>query len=149
MLSSIDPPDWRVRLERVLTPARLALAAQFLRFGIVGTAGFVVDTCVVYATRGALGLYGAGVVAYLFSVATTWALNRAWTFRGLSNTAAHRQFVQFAVACLFGFVLNRGTYFILVTVSPLCAAQPVFAVAAGAFAGMFVNFGLARAFVFR
>ena len=32
---------------------------------------------------------------------------------------------------------------------PLCAAQPVLAVAAGAGAGMFLNFALSRNYVFR
>ena len=145
MVSYID----RLPLARMATPAQRLLLGQFLRFGVVGTAGFVVDATVVYAARGVLGLYGAGMLSYLFGVATTWLLNRIWTFRGLSSTAAHRQFVQFAIACLIGFFLNRGTYFILVTVSPLCASEPVLAVAAGAVAGMFVNFGLTRTFVFR
>jgi putative flippase GtrA len=131
------------------TPAQVALIGQFLRFGVVGTAGFVVDAAVVYGFRGWLGLYGAGALSYLFGVFTTWGLNRIWTFRGMSTTAAHRQFVQFAIVCSLGFVLNRGTYFTLVTISPLCAAQPIWAVAAGALAGMFINFGLARALVFR
>ena len=31
------------------TPERLLLLGQFLRFGVVGTLGFLVDTAVVYA----------------------------------------------------------------------------------------------------
>jgi hypothetical protein len=46
-------------------------------------------------------------------------------------------------------VLNRGTYALLVTFVALCAAQPVYAVGAGAIAGMFLNFNLSRAIVFR
>jgi hypothetical protein len=46
-------------------------------------------------------------------------------------------------------VLNRGTYAILITFVPLCAQEPVYAVGAGAIAGMFVNFSLSRAMVFR
>ncbi len=46
-------------------------------------------------------------------------------------------------------MLNLGTYFTLVTVSALCAAIPVIAVAAGAIAGMTANFLLSRAVVFR
>ena len=54
-----------------------------------------------------------------------------------------------ALANLLGLVLNRGTYAVLVTVVPLCARQPVFAVAAGSLAGMMVNFILSRRVVFR
>jgi putative flippase GtrA len=129
--------------------AKVPLLAQFLRFGTVGAAGFVVDTATVYAAKGALGLYGAGTIAYLTGATTTWALNRIWTFRGSGSGPAHRQWLAFLAANLLGFMLNRGTYFVLVTVSTTCAEAPVLAVAAGALAGMFVNFHLSRSVVFR
>lgn len=125
------------------------LAAQFLRFGTVGVCGFVVDTATVYALRGWLGLYGAGMAAYLVAATANWALNRVWTFRGQGGDPAHRQWAKYLGANLFGFALNRGTYSALVTLYPICVRQPVIAVAAGAVAGMMVNFSLARAVVFR
>ena len=129
--------------------AKLPLLAQFLRFGTVGVAGFVVDTATVYATRGALGLYGAGAIAYLTAATATWLFNRIWTFRGRGSGPAHRQWLAFLAANLLGFALNRGTYAVLVTFSVTCADEPVYAVAAGAIAGMFVNFHLSRSVVFR
>jgi putative flippase GtrA len=132
------------------TPERLLLLGQFLRFGVVGTLGFAVDTAVVYALRGSLGLYGAGAVSFLVAGSVVWSLNRAWTFRGRGRgAAAHRQWALFLLANLLGFVLNRGAYALLVAFSPLAAAQPVLATAAGAVSGMFVNFALSRAVVFR
>ena len=47
------------------TPARIATLVQFLMFGTVGIVGFLVDTATVYALRRSLGLYVAGMVAYL------------------------------------------------------------------------------------
>ncbi|MDA8253411.1 MAG: GtrA family protein [Rhodospirillales bacterium] len=122
---------------------------QFLRFGTVGTFGFVVDTAVVYATRGVLGLYGAGLLSFLVAASANWALNRVWTFRGMSSGALHRQWAMFLAANSIGFVLNRGAYFTLVTISALCTANPVIAVAAGSLTGMFANFTLSRRLVFR
>lgn len=122
---------------------------QFFRFGTVGAFGFLVDTATVYATRGVLGLYGAGVVAFLVAASMNWALNRVWTFRGLGHGAAHRQWAMFLAANSVGFVLNRGAYFILITISALCAANPVIAVGAGSITGMFANFTLSRRIVFR
>jgi putative flippase GtrA len=111
--------------------------------------GFLFDTATVYSLRRSLGLYGAGMVAYLVAATVTWALNRLWTFRGRSSGSVHGQWVRFLMVNLLGFVLNRGTYALLVTFSALCAAQPVYAVAAGALAGMFLNFYLSRTMVFR
>ena len=54
-----------------------------------------------------------------------------------------------AVANSLGLVLNRGTYAILVTFVELCAAQPIWAVAAGSIAGLGANFFLSRWLVFR
>ena len=127
----------------------LALVAQFLRFGMVGTCGFVVDTATVYALRGALVLYGAGMVSYLLAATSNWALNRVWTFRGQGSGPAHRQWARFLATNLVGFALNRGTYALLVTFMAAAAAQPVIATTAGAIAGIFVNFHLSRRVVFR
>ncbi len=134
---------------RHATPARLRLLVQFLKFGVVGVLGFVVDTAVVYATRGALGLYGAGLAAYVVAATANWVMNRLWTFRGLGSAPLHIEWARYMMANLGGFVLNRGTYALLVSFVPLCAEEPVLAVAAGSIAGMGVNFVLSRRMVFR
>jgi putative flippase GtrA len=128
---------------------QLAVIVQFVRFGTVGTSGFLVDTAIVYALVGRLGLYGAGMVSYLVAASWCWLFNRAWTFRARRGDLAHRQWVKYLTMNLLGLILNRGTFAALVTAVPLCAAQPVFAVAAGAVAGMMVNFVLSRQIVFR
>jgi putative flippase GtrA len=134
------------KVERALDPATVA---QFMKFGTVGALGFLADTAVVYALRGPLGLYAAGMVSYLLVASGNWALNRAWTFRGRGSGPAHRQWVKFLVANSLGLVLNRGTYAALIATVPLCVKAPVFAVAAGSVAGMLVNFTLSRQMVFR
>jgi putative flippase GtrA len=142
------PPAMPALLARLVHPDRLAVLAQFLRFGAVGGVGFLMDTATVYATRGALGLYGAGLLAYLVAATGNWILNRLWTFRGQSSGPAHREWARFLGANALGFVLNRGAYFGLVTVSQLCADHPVIAVAAGSLTGMLANFNLSRRLVF-
>jgi hypothetical protein len=69
------------------------------------------------------------------------------------------QFLMFGTVGAVGFVADTATvyslrhslglYAVLVTFVPLCAAEPVWAVAAGAVAGMFLNFSLSRSMVFR
>lgn len=134
---------------RYATPARIAVLVQFLKFGVVGGIGFLADTATVYSLRYSLGLYGAGAAAYVVAATVTWLFNRVWTFRGHGTGPVHRQWARFLMVNLAGFVLNRGTYAILVTFVPLCAAQPVYAVGAGAIVGMFLNFRLSRTIVFR
>ena len=136
-------------LARYLTPGQLGLLADFLRFGIVGTSGFLVDTAVIYAVRGQLGLYWAGAASYLVAATWTWAFNRRWTFAGQGSGPLWQEWLRWMAVNASGLVFNRGAYFILVTYSPACQAHPVIAVAAGSIAGMFANFFLARRLVFR
>ena len=136
-------------LARALPPERVALVMQVLRFGVVGGFGWSVDTATVYATKGTIGVQAAGVPAYLTAATCTWALNRAWTFRGRGSGPMHRQWAMFLAINLVGFTANRGLYELLVTFSDLCATHPILATASGAFAGMTPNFLLSRRVVFR
>jgi putative flippase GtrA len=131
-------------LRRHLTPERRAFAAQFLRFGVVGVFGLGVDTATVYAVKGTLGLYGAGAVSYFVAATANWLVNRAWTFRGHGEGSLLRQWALYLFANLGGLALNRGSFFLLITFSPFCAAIPAIPLAVGAVAGMFANFHLSR-----
>ena len=130
--------------------ARIRLLVQFLMFGLVGLAGFVVDTGTVYALRHSMGLYFAGIVAYFTAATATWICNRLWTFRHQSRSDSwHVQWGRFLTANFGGFVINRGIYALLVTFVAAAAREPVIAVFAGALAGMTLNFNLSRKMVFR
>jgi len=122
---------------------------QFLRFGVVGVIGFGVDTGVVYALRGLVGIYAAGLISYLVAASGNWLLNRVWTFRGHGRGSAFRQWLMFLAANSVGFVLNRGVFFSLVAAFALVHRVPVIGIAAGTLAGMFANFALSHRLVFK
>jgi len=124
-------------------------AEDFLRFGVVGTVGFVVSVTIIYAVRGFMNLYEAGVLAWIVSVTVTWWLNRSWTFSGRGSGAVHHQWMRFISVNLVGFALNFGTYAFLISRFPVCASQPVIAVVGGVLVGMGSNFTLSRRLVFR
>ena len=128
---------------------RFPLLTQFLRFGVVGGLGWVVDTATVYALRPFTGVVAAGLLAFPVAASFTWAVNRIWTFRGQGAGPVSQQWLRFLAANSLGFVLNRGTYVLLVSLVSVIAANPVLATAAGAVAGMFLNFHLSRRLVFR
>lgn len=130
-------------------PHRRLLIVQFLRFGVIGTLGFVWDTLVVYATAPFIGLYVAGIVSYFVAGTINWLLNRIWTYRNVPHGPMHRQAMMFLLVNSAGFVLNRGLYFFLIATQPFCRSYPVVPIAAGGVCAMFVNFFLSRRLVFR
>lgn len=138
-------------LSRVLPAERVALAVQFLRFGVVGVVGFVVTTLVVYATRPIIGNYAAIVPGFLVAATGNWVLNRIWTFRGHGSARLplHREWALFIGSNMIGFALNAAVYWALIAVSSLCAENPVIALIFGTLVGMFANFFLSRRVVFR
>ncbi|MFI0471723.1 GtrA family protein [Halomonas sp. HMF6819] len=119
-------------------------------FAIVGTVGFLVDAGVVtlLAAAGA-GPWWARAASFLAAVATTWQLNRRFTFkhRDMRHTQK-RSFGHYVAACLVGGGLNLGTYALLVAQMPLFERYLFLAVAAGSVAGMGANFLLARYWIF-
>lgn len=136
-------------LRRLATPARLAVLREAIRFGAVGVIGLVWDAGMVYALRRPLGLYAAGLVAWLVAATVNWALNRMWTFHRQPRADPLRQWGRYLGANSLGLVLNRGTFSVLVASVPLCRAWPLLPVAAGSLAGMAANFTLSRRLVFR
>ena len=136
-------------LRMLLTHRHAPLLLQLLRFGVVGGIGWVADTATVYALRPFIGLVAAGLLAYPVAASVTWAINRAWTFRGQGEGSAFAQWLRFLAGNSLGFALNRGTYVVLVSTVGVIADNPVIATAAGAIAGMFMNFHISRKMVFR
>jgi len=133
-----------------LGASRWRLLGQVLRFGVVGVAGFVVDAGVLLGGLAlGLGPWLGRVLSYLAAASTTFALNRAWTFRDAGRARPLRQWGLFLAVNLVGFACNYGTYAALLGLVPLVSAYPVLGVAAGSLAGLAGNFLLSRRFVFR
>jgi putative flippase GtrA len=123
---------------------------QFLRFGLVGTAGFVVDAAPLTAAMAlGLGPYGGRVVSYLAAVTFTWAMNRRFTFAGADPRRGTAQWGRFVAANGAGALVNYGTYAALVALVPFVAARPVLGVAVGSVAGLVFNFTFSKLWVFR
>jgi putative flippase GtrA len=99
---------------------------ELFLFGLVGIAGFVVDTGILYLLKSALGLYYARLISFTCAVFATWILNRHLTFRkrasGLSLT---HEFSRYFGLMLSGGVVNYATYALLIYFYDYVARQPV------------------------
>ena len=125
--------------------------AEILSFTLIGGAGFVVDTSVLYAALSlGFGLYAGRVISYLAAVTFTWAFNSRYTFKKRPTaTSRFKQWQRFAVSQLSGAAINLGVYGGLVRMSRNCADHPVIGVAIGSLMGLMANYLAARRFVFR
>jgi len=124
---------------------------QLFLFGLAGTLGFLVDAAVVtlLVQLGGMNPYAGRLVSFLCAVATTFAFNRAFTFSAAARPGLAQQAGQYLVAMTGGFLVNYGSYALLVHFVETVRQWPVIGVAAGSVLGLSVNFASAKWWVFR
>jgi len=125
---------------------------RFLRFALVGTAGFAVNWVALdLAIRLArLDKYSGWFAAFLVAVTFTWWGNRTLTFRDRAATRGlGREWLAFLVANSLGALGNFAVYFMLVTFAGPPLGDPRIAIIPGTLVGLIFNFTVATRFVFR
>lgn len=123
--------------------------SAFLRFALVGLCGLVVDMAILWVCLPLIGPFAGRVVSFTAAVATTWALNRSFTFAANARkTKLFGEFGRYFASMVGGGALNYGSYALLVGFVGLFTRYPLLAVAVGAVVGMAANFTLAKKFVF-
>jgi len=125
--------------------------SMFLRFGLVGAAGFVVNEAALWIALNLLhlGKDAGWFFAFVPSVTFTWWGNRTFTFHEHASTGAKavlHEWVRFVVTNSFGALINLAVYETLIHFT---ATDPLLALACGVLAGMVFNFVLSKRLVFR
>jgi putative flippase GtrA len=87
---------------------------KFLKFGVVGGSGVVVDFGITWLLKEQMKLnkYVANSVGFVCAVVSNYYLNRIWTFQSHDPSVAV-QFGKFALAALVGLVLNNAIIYLL------------------------------------
>src|ERR1019366_77185 len=95
-------------------------ALRFVRFGLVGCVGFVVDSAVLYAAISFLGTgpYLGRVLSYLVAATTTWFLNRPTTFSDRRSRNVLLEWLRFLLWNCLGGGVNYLTYAIYLHFAP-------------------------------
>lgn len=141
----------KLRRPSLTARVRSALAgSQVIRFGAVGTVGFLVDAGVLWLAMTMLGAdpYAGRAFSFLVAATTTFALNRTFTFRDRRRHNLSRRWAGFLAVNGVGGAVNYTTYAILVATVGIIADYPVLGVAAGSLAGFGFNFVLSKRLVF-
>ena len=124
---------------------------QFIKFGMVGTVGFVVDASVLHGVLTLLSLnpYVGRLISFAAAATVTWLLNRHFTFRDSPRHAPAGQWMRFVSVVGFGGAVNYSVYALLVASDLGLLSMPLVGVAAGSLSGWAINFTLSRRLVFR
>src|SRR5581483_1137606 len=128
------------------------LSAQFLRFGVVGVVGFLVDAGLLRALLAAgLGYYSGRAISFLSAATATWILNRSFTFRrDAASVRGHpaTEWLSYLGLMLIGGVATYGAYALAVENSALVRVHPELGVALGSLVGMVINYWTAKTMIF-
>jgi putative flippase GtrA len=121
---------------------------KLVRFGIVGTAGFIIDAAMLWLLLETtpFGPFLARAMAIAVALAATWYLNRSFTFGASRRSIAIEGFRYGSVgivSALVNYLIYSGLLLSLPILKPL-AALVIASIAAMAFS----FFGYSR-FVFR
>jgi len=160
MLASIrlrDIAAWFVatatRLSQTPIVARIMsrIDAHFLRFGMVGVAGFAVDYAGLHSLVAFAGMnpYAARFISFPIAVLATWLLNRSFTFRGPSAHGPVRQAVYYVMVQSTGGVANIAVYSAALVLAPVLQHYLPIALAFGSAAGLCVTFAGSKYIAFR
>ena len=134
---------------------RALVGSQFLRFGLFGGCGFIVDESILSLLHYVIGvdLYSARAVSIFCAATFTWWGNRNLTFseHAASGGAVElaREWFRFMLANGVGAMVNYGTYTLCVSFAPTPFSNPLLATAVGVGVGLIFNFALSKRFVFK
>ena len=128
-------------------------ASRFLRFGVVGAGGFVVDTGVLFVLFQLVQLpYITARAASIFSAMNfTWIGNRVLTFRAHAAReprAIAVEWLRFLLTNAVGAAINWVVSIALRYEAPAPLNNPYLALVAGVAAGLVFNFTLSKRLVF-
>ena len=134
---------------------RNLLPSPYLRFGLVGGCGFLVDETLLTIVHYGFGVdrYSARAISIFCAATFTWWGNRNLTFAEHATTggprALAREWFKFMLANGVGALVNYSTYTLFVSFAPAPFSNPLLATAAGVGVGLVFNFTLSKRFVFR
>jgi putative flippase GtrA len=149
-----------------IQPLMRRIDLSFFRFATVGAIGFAVDLVVllllvrfagwapVALAAGSLKLVlttamQARFVSFPIAVASTWALNRNWTFGGIRQSSLLAELASYITVQGAGGIANVGVYCLVLYLLPGLQAWPVVPLAIGSGVGLCLTFVGSKYWAFR
>lgn len=146
-------PSWleQIRAIPVVQAVERRIDPAFFRFGLVGTAGFVVHASVLHLLVGLAGFnaYTGWLGGFAVAVTATWLLNRSFTFRQHRHHAPLRQALVYLGVQSAGAAANFAAYAAAIALIPALKQMLFVPLAFGACAGLCLTFLGSKHLAFR
>jgi putative flippase GtrA len=111
-----NPYFYHIFLSKVIfsTVINKVFILKFLKFGVVGASGVMVDFSVTYVCKEKLKIqkYVSNALGFTVAATSNWFLNRIWTFNS-HNTKVLTEYTTFLIISLFGLGINTIILWIL------------------------------------
>ncbi len=122
---------------------------ELRNFAIAGSAGFFVDTSVLYlALMLGAGAYAGRFLSFFCAVFVTWQINRRVTFVTLKHQSILAEWCRYATAMLLGGLVNLAVYAATLRYLPDTLERPLIGVALGSGVALLFNYSSSKFWVF-
>lgn len=149
----IKLPNWvqALRAQPLVQAFERRVDPTFIRFGLVGAAGFTVDYLVLQAMVQVFGMnpFTGRLVSFSVAVATTWLLNRTFTFRHRTSHGPVRQAMLYFAVQGAGGLANYGAYSAAIFAAPQLSHLLAIPLAIGSATGLCLTFLGSKHLAFR
>lgn len=92
------------------------LIIKFVKFGLVGFSGLIIDFSITYLFRNLLKInqYIANTIGFIVAATSNYIINRIWTFTS-HNPHIFEEYFKFFFVSIFGLGINTVVLYFLVT----------------------------------
>lgn len=150
---SLRLPAWvqRLRAQPMVQAFERRIDPAFIRFGLVGVAGFTVDYLVLQAMTQVFGLnaFTGRLVSFPVAVGATWLLNRSFTFRHRTSHGPMRQAMLYFLVQGAGGLANYAAYSAAIFAAPELSRMLFIPLAVGSATGLCLTFLGSKHLAFR
>lgn len=90
------------------------LVSKFIKFGVVGCSGMVIDFGATYLCKEILRInkFVSNAIGFILAATSNYFLNRIWTFES-SNNEIGVQYLQFMMVSIIGLGINSLVLYLL------------------------------------
>ena len=126
------------------------LGKDTIRFGLVGSAAFLIDACILslLVHFGGWNPLYARVVSMSVGVTFTWLVHRYWTFSTGRLRSPLTQTILHGAVQAVGLSINYAVFTAMILTGGIWRSYPLLSVAAGSLAAMTVTYVLSKTIAF-